>query len=108
MRFDAVQLVFVLLSLFVVFLCTGTYLCWSSDLCFNSDMSSSRRRASKRPAVDPDAEPEVTTFDPSKFLSLEHFRRYKKIEGRVLQSERKVSLDRFTLPNVTRQIQKRK
>ena len=71
-------------------------------------MSSSRRRASKRPTVDQDAEPEPTTFDPSKFLSLDHFKRFKKIEGRVLLSERTVKLGRFTFPRVTAQIKKRK
>ena len=70
--------------------------------------SSSRRRASKRPIVDPEAEPEPTTYDPSRFLSLDHYKRFKKIEGRTLMSERTVSLGRYTLTNVTRQIKRRK
>ena len=71
-------------------------------------MSSSRRRAFKRPAVDPEAEPEPTTYDPSRFLSLDHYKRFKKIKGRTLLSERAVKLGKFTFPRVTAQIKKRK
>ena len=71
-------------------------------------MSSSRRRASKFPTVDLEAEPEPTTYDPARFLSLDHYKRFKKIEGWTLLSERAVKLGRFTFPRVTAQIKKRK
>lgn len=77
---------------------------WTSKLQVDTliaRMSSSRRRASKRLAVGQDPEQEPITFNESKFLSLDHFKRYKQIEGQALLSKRRVNLSKTNLPRVT-------